>query len=64
MTQITNVTNNMPAARIPTPSQNFAVVMAPHVTNNKHVISTYANDCSVSLSLVRKLLSLSVHFGF
>ncbi len=46
------------------PSQNFAVVMAPHITNNKDVISTYANDSAESLCLARMVPSLSCSLDF
>ncbi len=60
VTQMETVANtSIPAHRIPMPSQNFAVAMAPHVTNNKDVISTYANDSAESLLLARKMPSLS-----
>ncbi len=60
MTQMGTVANTkMPAPRIPMPSQNFAVVMAPHVANKKDVISTYANDSSESSSRTHKMPPLS-----
>ncbi len=65
MTQMATVANTkmkMPAHRIPMPSQNFAVVMAPHVTNNKDIVSTYANESAESLFLARKVSSLSCFF--
>ena len=63
MTQMATVANTkMAAHRIPMPSQNFAVVMAPHVTNNKDIVSTYANESAESLFLARKVSSLSCFF--
>ncbi len=64
MTQMATVANTkMPAHRIPMPSQNFAVVMAPYLTNNKNNVSTYANESAESLFLARKVSSLSCFFG-
>ncbi len=60
VTQMETVANTSIAApKIPMPSQNFAVAMAPHVANNKDVISTYANDSAESLCLARMAPSLS-----
>ena len=65
VTQMETAANTkMPAHRIPMPSQNFAVAMAPHVTNNKDVISTYANDSAESLCLARMAPSLSCFLDY
>ena len=62
-TQMETVANtSIPAHRIPMPSQNFAVVMAPHVTNNKDIVSTYANE-SGRQAVRHRLLPLLTHCG-
>ncbi len=59
VTQMETVANtSIPTHRIPIPSQNFAVAMAPHVANNKDIVSTCTNDSEESLFLARKMPSL------